>query len=81
MRPSELKVLNEKNGGKFFNPSTMAFWGDTMRNFRCRDNGDGTVTLYRHTPTKAGMDEYIFCKTTGRKLHTMATGPMAKKAA
>ena len=72
MRPSELKALNEKNGGEFFSVKSMAFWGDTMRNFRCRDNGDGTVTLYRQHPVKHGnCDSYVFDKATGLKLRTV----------
>ena len=63
MRPSELKAKLQAVGNDFFNPKTMAFWGDTMKNFRCRDAGD-CWELYRAQPVKHGVnDSYFFKKT------------------
>jgi hypothetical protein len=51
----ELKRLNQKNGGCFFNRDTMRHFGDTMKNFGVQRYTSDTVKVYRKLPTVKGM--------------------------
>lgn len=53
MTPSKLKekYLEHNPNGLFFDKKTMAFFGDTMKNFGCYQEGDCYI-LYRKTPVK-----------------------------
>lgn len=67
MRPSELKAKLDSINDPFFNAKIMAIWGDTMRNFRCRDGGD-CWELYRAAPVKHNLnDSYFFNKITFKR--------------
>lgn len=46
---AEVKAANERAGGKFFAPSTMQFFGDTMASWAVRNWPDG-VYLERVKP-------------------------------
>lgn len=65
MKPSELKYQHETKhpNSYFFTRDTMRFFGDTMRNFGCYDDGTDWV-LYRKKPTRAGLHEWYFDKIT-----------------
>ena len=60
----ELKKLNTKNGGHFFNPGSMALWGQTMKSFYVTTE-KGIVTLQEKDSTR----EYQFDAKTGRQIH------------
>ena len=69
MTPAELKYLVQSTGSYFFTRQSMKFFGDTMKNFRCRDGGDCWI-LYRKNPVKHGLNsEYYFSKTTYQRIH------------
>ena len=61
MTPSELKYNVETNGwdSYFFTRSNMKFFGDTMKNYGCRDNGD-TWELWRKRPVKHGLSSSAY---------------------
>lgn len=56
MTPSELKAKYLANNpeGFFFTRKTMAFFGDTMRNYGVRDAGENWE-LYRKRAVKHGL--------------------------
>ena len=75
MTASELKYNVEKSGEEpyFFTRKTMKFFGDTMRNYGCRENVIDTYTenslpvyeLCRREPVKHGLkDSAYFRKDT-----------------
>ena len=71
MTVTQLKKLNQKNGGCFFNPRTMHFFRDTMDNFGARESETpDVVVLYRKTMREGQLvKEWLFSATTGRVLH------------
>lgn len=69
MTLSELKALNERNGGYFFSRNTMKFFGDTMKNFGLRKTDDPKIVeVYRKKATKHGSAgrTWKFNTETGR---------------
>lgn len=74
MTPGELKYQYQLHNpdGHFFDRKTMAFFGDTMRNFRvraaCIETMDGSRDvweLYRAKPVKRDLAKpHYFCKST-----------------
>ena len=71
MTSSELKynVENTETDSYFFTRKTMKFFGDTMRNYGVRDNGD-TWELYRRRPVKYGLDSSAyFDKETFKRVY------------
>ena len=67
---SDLKCHVEQFGNEryFFTRETMRFFGDTMRNYGVRDNGD-SWELYRRKPVKHGLKESAyFDKATFRRV-------------
>ena len=72
MTISELKALNERNGGKFFSRENMKFTGDNMRNFRVRKGAHPhTVIVTRKKALKPNvpLSSWIFNTQTGRALY------------
>lgn len=59
MTPSELKYNVEQTGSFYFTRDSMKFFGDTMRNYGCRDAG-GSWELYRKKPVKHGLNKSVF---------------------
>lgn len=58
--PKELKYRIEESTGRknFFNPGTMRFFGDTMRNYGVRTlkiGDDEIFELYRKKPVNGGL--------------------------
>lgn len=73
MTISQLKQLNEQNGGKFFSHENMKFHGDTMRNLGIRKGTlPDTVIVKRKKAGKPNvpLTEWVFCTKTGRVIHT-----------
>jgi hypothetical protein len=55
MTPSQLKAKVEQGKDSyFFTRDTMKFFGDTMRNYGVRSNGN-SWELYRKKPVKYGL--------------------------
>jgi hypothetical protein len=70
MTLSQLKALNEQNGGLFFSRHNMRVAGDTMKNFGIRKlETKDRVLVYRKRATKFPINEWIFDTTTGRVVH------------
>lgn len=66
MTPSELKHQYESKhpDGHFFDRKTLKFFGDTMKNYGCRDAGSHWE-LYRKRPVKHGVNgSHYFDKVT-----------------
>jgi len=65
MTPSELKYQYEtKQSGHFFERKTMKFFGDTMKNYGCRNAGSHWE-LYRKRSVKHGVSSsHYFDKVT-----------------
>ena len=69
MKSSELKARVEATGSYFFTRSSMKFFGDTMRNYGVRSEGD-TWELYRKNSVKHGLsDSAYFDKDTFAKVY------------
>ena len=71
MKASELKYNVEQAGQEphFFTRKTMKFFGDTMSNYGCRDNGD-YWELWRKKPVKQGFNKSAyFCKKTFKRVY------------
>ena len=64
MTLSQLATLNKASGGHFFNRDTMAFFGDTMKNFTIKNHPDNRklVIVTRKTDGR----KWNFDKATGR---------------
>lgn len=73
MTPSQLKYHVEDTGSQFFTRSSMRFFGDTMRNYGCRQtvlNGQPVYELYRRRPVKHGLkSSAYFDATTFQRVH------------
>lgn len=63
MTITELAKLNKTNGGFFFSPETLDFWGDSIDSFYIVEEGDKTITLKRLNGVGTG---WTFDKRTGR---------------
>ena len=62
MTITELKKLNEQNGGCFFDRGSMKASGDTMRGFKLETLQDGVIKLTRKNRGGA----FYFYPLTGR---------------
>ncbi|MCP3941056.1 MAG: hypothetical protein GY710_06190 [Desulfobacteraceae bacterium] len=64
MTPSELKNnYNNIQKGYFFERKTMRFFGDTMKNYRCRQaihKGVDVWELWRKNPVKKGVQNSAY---------------------
>ena len=69
MTPSELKHNVEQGRDRFFfTRDPMKFFGDTMKNYGVRDNGD-TWELYRKHPVMRGIQSSAyFAKETYKQI-------------
>ena len=71
MTPLELRELVEKIGGMkyFFDHKTMAFFGDSMKNYGVADGGE-YWELYRKNPVKGGLfNSTFFDKKTFKRVY------------
>lgn len=72
---SDLKLAVENAGHSphFFTRKTMAFFGDTMRNYGVRKvqvNGESLYELFRRKPVKHGLrDSAYFNAETFERVH------------
>lgn len=61
MSPSELKANVQATGSKFFDRSTMRFFGDTMKNYGVRSSECGWYwELWRKRPVKGGLKKSTY---------------------
>ncbi len=69
MTLTQLKALNKKNGGHFFDRDIMKSYGDTMQSLfiETRDNG-AVVRVYR----KRDGAVWLFSTTTGRVIYSVS---------
>lgn len=86
MTPSELKYQVEQAGHcpHFFTRQTMKFFGDTMRNYGCRDGGVVVTAsgetydcweVYRKRAVKHGLAASAwFDKVTFERIHPQTEG-------
>ena len=70
MTPSKLKYnVEQSDNPHFFTRNTMKFFGDTMKNYGCRDAGD-IWELYRKRPVKYGLNtSAYFDKDTFKRVY------------
>lgn len=69
MTISDIKRLNEQNGGKFFSRENMRFFGDTLKNYGVgRGYLPNTVLVYRKRAMKphVPLTRWLFSTLTGR---------------
>lgn len=66
MTVSQLKALNIKNGGCFFDRDKMKFGGETLKSFTLRPVLNGTILKLHKKSTEV---DYYFNPTTGRVVH------------
>ena len=66
MTLSTLKTLNIKNGGHFFDKSTLRFFGETMRSYSIRQSPESKELVI--VTRKSDGAEFKFSKLTGRWL-------------
>jgi hypothetical protein len=52
--PADIRAASLAAGHHFFDRKTMQFFGDTMRNFATRTDGD-RVILYRRRPVRHAL--------------------------
>ena len=77
MTITQLKTLNKKNGGNFFERDTMQWFGDTLKNFGIEKITANTVRVYRKRTVRNGvLASWVFNSVTGRMIVT-ASGTMA----
>ena len=64
MTPSELRFHVEQTGSHFFDRKALKFFGDTMKNYGCRDAGE-EWELWRKKQVKHGLKgSHFFNKVT-----------------
>ena len=73
MTPSELKYQYEqKQDGYFFTRKTMKFFGDTMKNYGCRDAGTHWELYRKHAVKYQLQSSHYFDKVTFDETTTIA---------
>ncbi len=69
MTITELKELVKKHNPYYFSRKTMAFFGDTVKNYGVRDAGEDFWELYRKHPVKHKIQSSTFFdKKTGERI-------------
>jgi hypothetical protein len=76
---SDIAHLNRQAGFHFFSPSTMRFWGDSLKSFRVDHMPDGTVEIVRTHPYR-GVDGQPYMPSTGARYTVdLETGSVISK--
>lgn len=70
MTLSQLKAINERNGGLFFSRHNMRAARDTMKNFGIRQmKRKDRVLVYRKKATRFPLNQWMFDTNTGRVVY------------